>query len=116
MLEQFPKLKGLFLTDSDIFFADQRERLLEFFAEIGRERGVALELETNPLHWNQATARHLNASSFNVRAGVQSINPSACRVANRALDFGKLDRSVRLLMTEAPRAKTWPQLYPRSSR
>ena len=105
MLEQFPKLKGFFLTDSDVFFTDQKERLLEIFAAIGKSRGVGLELETNLVHWNPGTFRHLNSLNFTVRAGVQSINPSACKAADRALDFEKLDRSVRLFRAEAPRAK-----------
>lgn len=101
----FPEIKTLFLTDSDLCQSRNMGPLLKLLAGAAAGREINIEFQINLLNLDPAAIPLLNNRAFSLGAGVQTIFPDTCRLAGRRMDFKELAEKAAAVSVGAPRAK-----------
>ena len=101
----FPAIKTLFLTDSDLCQSRNMEPLLKLLAGAAAGREINIEFQVNLLNLDSAAIPLLNNRAFSLGAGVQTIFPDTCRQVGRRMDFRELAEKAAAVSVGAPRAK-----------
>ncbi|MEI7529660.1 MAG: radical SAM protein [Elusimicrobiota bacterium] len=104
LLGDFPEMRTLFLTDSDVCQGRSMAPLLRLMAGAAVGRELTVELQINLLNLAPGAISLLNNRAFTLGAGVQSIFQDTCGLAGRPMDFKALAGKASAVSTGAPRA------------
>ena len=105
LVGDFPEVRTLFLTDSDMCQGRSMAPLLQLLAGAASGREMAIEFQINLLNLDTGAIGLLNNRAFSPGAGVQSIFPDTCGLVGRKMDFKALAAKAAAVSAGAPRAK-----------
>lgn len=105
IFRDFPEIKTVFLTDSDLCQSRDMAPLLKLLAGAAAGREINIEFQVNLLNLDPAIIPLLNDRAFSLGAGVQTIFQDTCRLVGREMDFRALAERAAAVSVGAPRAK-----------